>query len=135
MSDPIPLHRHPLPDPRWLTTLTAPVAADALSYLLAAASDILDWVDDEGAETVQSIIELAGELVNTVTEGAEHRPPVEFPALLAARAAGHISDAADQFELHKTYDACADEYNEAAVFLVGAMRQTAHDLLKASRMS
>lgn len=133
MSDPISLHRYPVPEPHWLAHMSAVVACDALSYLLAAASDILDWMDDEGAETVQSIIELANELVDTITEGAEDRPSVSFPASLAAQAADHITDAAERFEVHKTYDACADEYDEAAIFLVGAMRQTARDLLNAAR--
>jgi hypothetical protein len=133
MNDPIPLHRYPAPDPHWLAKLTASAASDALGYLLAAASDILDWIDDEGAETVQSIIELAIELVDTLIEGAEDRPSVSFPVSLTAQAADHIADAADRFEVHKTYDVCADEYDEAEIFLVGAMRQTARDLLNAAR--
>lgn len=133
MVKPIPLHRYPEPDPHWLADLTAPAAADALSYLLAAASDILDWIDDEDAETIQAIIELAGELVVIVTEDAEHRSSVSFPASLTAQAADHISDAADRFEAHKTYDACRDEYDQTAIFRVGAMRQTARDLLRAAR--
>ena len=133
MSDPISLHRHLVPDPRWLADMPASVASDALSYLLAAASDILDWMDDEGAETVQSIIELVSELVATITEGAEDRPSVAFPALLTAQTADHITEPAERFEVHKTYDACADEYDEAAIFLVNAMRQTARDLHNAAR--
>lgn len=30
-------------------------------------------------------------------------------------------------------DACRDEYDETAIFLVGAMRQTARDILRAAR--
>jgi hypothetical protein len=133
MNDPVPLHRHLVPDSHWLAEMTAPVAADALSYLLAAASEMLDWFDDEGAARVQSIIELASELVVTVTEGAENRPPVSFPVWLTAQVADHIADAAERFEVLKTYDVCTDQYNEAAIVLVNAMRQTAQDLRKAAR--
>ena len=133
MTDPIPLNSHRAPDRNWLASMPASVASDAVSYLLSAASDILDWFDDQEAETVRSIIELASELLDTITEGAEDRPSVSVAALLTAQAADHITDAADRFELHKTYDACADQYNEAAVLLVDAMRQTALDLLRASR--
>jgi len=133
MNDPIPLHRHLVPDPHWLAEMAAPVASDALSYLLTAASDMLDWFDDEGAASVRSIIELASDLVDTVTEGAENRPPVSFPVWLTAQVADHITDAAERFEVHKTYDACTDQYNAAAIALVTAMRQTAHDLRKATR--
>ena len=133
MNDPTPLHRHLVPDPHWLAEMTAPVAADALSYLLAAASDMLDWFYDEGVESVQSIIELASELVDTVTEGAENRAPVSFPVWLTAQVADHITDAAERFEVLKTYDACTDQYNEAAIVLVTAMRHTARELRKAAR--
>jgi len=133
MNNPIPLHRHLVPDPHWLAEMTAPVASDALSYLLAAASYMLDWFDDEGAESVQSILELANELVDTVTEDAEHRPPVSFPVLLTVQVADHITDAAERFEVLKSYDACTDQYNEAAIVLVTAMRQTAQHLRKAAR--
>lgn len=100
--------------------MPASVASDAVSYLLSVASDILDWFDDQEAETVRSIIELASELLDTITEGAEDRPSVSVAALLTAQAADHITDGADRFELHKTYDACEDQYNEAAVLLVDA---------------
>jgi len=133
MNDPIALYRHLVPDPHWLAEMTAPIASDALSYLLAAASDMLDWFDDEGVESVQSIIELASELVDTVTVGAKNRPPVSFPVLLTAQVADHITDAAERFEVHKTSDACTDQYNGAALVLVTAMRQTAQDLRNAAR--
>jgi hypothetical protein len=133
MNDPIPLHRYPAPDPHLLADLTASAASDALGYLLAAASDILDWVDDGGAETVQLIIELAIELVDTITEGAENRPSVSFPVSLTAQAADHIADAAERFEVHNTYDVCTAEYDEATILLVDAMRQTARVLLNAAR--
>ena len=94
---------------------------------------MLDWFNDHDAETVQSIIALASELVNTITEDLDSRPSVTFPALLTAQAADHITDAAERFEITETYDACADRRNEAAISLVSAMRQTAHDLLHAAR--
>lgn len=133
MNEPIPLHRYPVPDPHWLASIPRTVAADAVSYLLSAASDTLDWMDDQDAESVKLIIDLASELLDTITEDAEQRPQVSFPAWQTPQAASYITDAADRFELCKTYDVCADQYNPAAVVLVDAMRETARDLLHASR--
>jgi hypothetical protein len=76
---------------------------------------------------------LASGLVDTITEDAEDGPSVSFPVSLTAQAADHIADAAERFEVHNTYDACADEYNEAVIFLVNAMRRTARDLLNTAR--
>lgn len=132
MSEIIPLHRYPEPDPRWLADLTAVVAADALCHLLAAAIDSLDWVDED-VEEAQSILELATELAMVITDDAEKRPPVTFPTTLTAQAADRIGDTADRFEAHKTYDACADVYDKTAIVIVAAMRQTAWELFRAAR--
>lgn len=133
MNEPIPLHRYPVRDPHWLASIPATVAADAVSYLLSAASDTLDWMDDPDADSAKVIIDLASELLDTFTEGAEERPQVLLPVWQTTQASAHINDAADRFELCKTYYACADQFNEAAVLLVDAMRETARDLLHASR--
>lgn len=133
MSDPIPLFGYPMPDPHWLAHLPAPLAADALADLLTTAAELLNWIDDEDVDPVRAILALGHELVEAVTDGAENQPVVEFPAGLAAQTAGHIADGADLVEAHRTYDACADEYDTVATLQVEEMRRTARQLLQAAR--
>jgi hypothetical protein len=128
----IPLHRYPVPDQSWLTDIPASLAADTLSYLLAAALDHLDWFADEEVDVVQAIIHLASDLVDTITEESDDLPALSFPTDKTLQAVCHIAEAADRIERHKTYNACKETYDDVAFRLVAGMRQATYGLLTAA---
>lgn len=132
VSNLVPLHCYPVPDPNWLTDTRASLAAYTLSYLLAAALNHLAWFDDEEVDVVQVIISLASELVDTITEESDDLPALSFPTNQTLEAVGHIAETADHIETHKTYDACKETYDDVAFRLVAGMRQASYDLLTAA---